>query len=382
MPTIIHYLRTHSATAIVAALFVLIAGGSALLHAGKTDGETTMGSAIQEVEVVTITPQQIRIWNEFSGRLEATDHVNIRPRVGGAITDVLFKEGAIVQQGDPLFIIDPRPYKASLERAKARMQAASSEMRLARTEFNRAKQLVDKKVISKSRYDSAYHSYKAASANVSAAKAELEQAELDYEHAHIKAPVTGRASRAEITEGNVIEAGPNAPILTSIVSTEQLYAEFDVDEQTYLKTVRASTTGNMPVAVTLPGDDGTVYHGVIHAFDNQLDTNSGTIRARAILDNIDGALIPGMFVNVNLGSASPQATLLVNEQAIGTDQSKKYVYVVTPENEVAYREVTLGHTIKGKRVILSGVSAGDRVLVNSQQRVQPGILVEPVEAAL
>lgn len=385
MSELLNYLKTHMVIAGAAAMIALFAGGGVVYYVSEAFASAesqAVESEIQKVEVVTMQVQKIRVWNEFSGRLEAIDHVDVRPRVGGTITQVLFEEGAVVEKGDPLFVIDPRPYKASLERAKATLQAAESEVRLAKAELKRAEGLVKKKVVSESRYDTANNAYKVALANVNVAKAELTQAKLNYEYAHIKAPVSGRVSRAEITVGNVIEAGANAPVLTSIVSTDKLYAEFDVDEQTYLKTVRGSKAGEMPVVLSLPGDDGTTYQGVIHSFDNRLDTTSGTIRARAILDNTDGALVPGMYANIKLGSAQAEPTILVSEKAIGTDQSKKYVYVISEDNEVTYREVTLGRSVAGNRVVLGGIEAGEKVLVNSLQRVHPGAKVEPVDITL
>ncbi len=334
------------------------------------------------VEVVTIQPQAVRVWSEFSGRLRAVDYVEIRPLVSGTITKVLFQDGATVRKGDALFVIDPRPFEAEFASARAELETAQSRTALAKQEWQRARGLVKKNAISQSRYDTANNDYQVAQAAINAAKARMKQAALNLEYAHIKAPFSGLVSRAEITEGNVIEAGPTAPILTTIVSIDKLYAEFDVDEQTYIKTRRQATGKAMPVELTLTGDEGVVYRGVMHSFDNQLNATSGTIRGRAIFENKDGALVPGMFATVRLGSASEQSLLLVSDRAVRTDQDKKYVYIVTPEKKVAYREVTLGRAVDGHRAVLSGLKSGDQVLINSLQRVRPDMEVQPEETSV
>lgn len=335
---------------------------------------------IPAVDVVTLEPKHLRIWTEFSGRLEAVDQVEVRPRVGGAIHEVLFQEGTIVKAGDPLYVIDPRPYEAAVASAEAELASAKSQAQLAKTEFDRAAGLVKKKNISRSAYDARLNDHRVALASIAAAKAALKKANLDLEYAHISAPVSGRISRAEITVGNVIEAGPNAPVLTTIVSNDKVYAEFDVDEQTYVKMVRRSSTGEpMPVELRLSEDDDVVYNGEIHSFDNRLNTSSGTIRARAIFENTDGALVPGMYASVRVGSSEEIDTLLISERAIGTDQDKKFVYIVNNEGKIAYREVTLGGRAQGKRIVLSGLNAGEKVVVNSLQQVRPDMAVKSID---
>jgi multidrug efflux system membrane fusion protein len=331
-----------------------------------------------EVQVTLIELKKIRVWREFSGKLRAIHHVEVRPRVGGTITKVLFEEGSIVQEGTPLFVIDPRPYEAAKDSVYAALQAAQSELKLAQTELDRATSLLEKKIIAKSRYDEVFNRHKVAQASLNAAKAAYRNAKLDVEYAHIKAPVTGRVSRAEITEGNVIEAGNNAPILTTIVSNDKLYAEFDVDEQTYLQAVRHMRNAPMPVEMQLASDENLTYEGKIHSFDNRLDATSGTIRARAVFENTDGLLVPGMYAHVRLGSAQQEPKILLQEHAIGTDQNKKFVYVIGEDNTIQYREVKLGHPIEGKRIISAGLDAGEKVLINGLQRVRPGMQVQPV----
>ncbi len=334
------------------------------------------------VEVMTVQARDVRIWKRYPGRLEAVEQVQIRPRVRGVITKVLFEDGAQVEIGQRLFVIDPRPYNAEVESAEAALASAESQLQLASIELQRAKNLFTKKVISKSDLDIASNNSHIAQANIDIARARLRKARLELEYAYIDAPVSGRIGRAGITRGNVIEVGTSAPVLASIVATDTLYATFDVDERTYLKIARqADRTASIPVVLEPAGDSSQVYKGVMHAFDNHLDSSSGTIRAWALFKNKDGVLIPGMFTNVRLGLDSPEPLILVSERAIGTDQDKKFVYVVTPQNTVAYREVTLGNSVEGQRVVLTGLNSGDKVLINSLLRVRPDMKVRPVDTA-
>jgi multidrug efflux system membrane fusion protein len=330
------------------------------------------------VDVIIASPTAIRTWDSFSGRLEAVAHVQVRPRVGGTITQVLFEDGAIVEKNAPLFVIDPRPYEADLESAKAALASALSQLTLAKRELERAKKLVKSSHISQSTVDTRESEYRVAVAAVNAAKARQKNAALNLEYAHINAPVAGRVSRAEITVGNVIEAGPQAPVLTSIVSNDTLYAEFDVDEQTYLRAIRGARDSNMPVEMSLPADEATIYRGHVHSFDNQINPNTGTIRARALFHNKDGALVPGMFANVRIGSSHVEEHIVVPERAIGTDQNRKFLLLLDEDNTVIYREVSLGKKAEGARIIAQGLQPGERVIVNGLQRVRPGAKASPV----
>ncbi len=333
------------------------------------------------VDIVVLQPQEIRSWAEFSGRLAPVESAAIKPLVGGTIQKVLFTEGQQVKKGEPLFVIDPRPHQASVQRAQAQLATAQSRAKLAQDELTRAEQLIGAKLVSQSVYDSALSAHQVAQADVKQADAALNQAKLDLEYAHISAPISGRVGRAELTVGNVVDAGVNAPVLTQIVANDKLYAEFNVDEATYVQLVRnTKDVQAMPVELSLAGDKEAGYEGHIYAFDNRLDTNSGTIRARAIFDNKDGALTAGMFANVRLGSAEKVQALLVPERAIGTNQSKKYVLVVDETNTANYREVTLGDHYQGQRVIQIGVNAGEKVIVNGLSHVRPKSVVNPTVA--
>jgi multidrug efflux system membrane fusion protein len=330
------------------------------------------------VDVVVLEPQAIRTWASFSGRLSPVESAAIKPLVSGTIQQVLFTEGQQVQKGQPLFVIDPRPHQASVQRAQAQLATAQSRAKLAQDELSRAQQLIATKLVSQSIYDSALSTHQVAQADVKQAEAALSQAQLDLEYAHISAPISGRVGRAELTVGNVVEAGANAPQLTQIVANDKLYAEFNVDEATYIQFVRhTKNTQEMPVELTLASDSSVTYSGHISAFDNRLDTNSGTIRARAIFDNNDGALTVGMFANLRLGSADKIQALLVPERAIGTNQSKKFVLVVDENNTATYHEIALGDHYQGQRVIVAGVNAGDKVIVNGLSHVRPNSVVNP-----
>ena len=334
------------------------------------------------VDVLIVEPESVRTWVEFSGRLAPVESAKIRPLVGGVIQKVLFAEGQQVEQGQPLFLIDPRPHQASVAEAEARLAVAQSRAKLAQDELKRSEQLVNDKLISQSIYDAALSAKHVAEADVQQAQAALNQRQLSLEYAHITAPISGRVSRAELTAGNVVDAGVNAPVLTEIVATRQLFAEFSVDEATYIEFVRSvQDPQNMPVELTLARDSDVVYQGHISSFDNRLDATSGTIRARALFENNDGALTAGMFANVRLGSVSISEALLVPSLAVSTNQSKKFVLVVDDSNTATYREVTLGEYYQGRRVVEAGLNAGDRVIVNGLSHVRPNTVVAPREVA-
>ncbi len=333
------------------------------------------------VEVVIIKEQSGRIWRNFSGRLTAVDFVEIRPQASGLITDVRFKGGKIVNKGDILYVIDPRPYKAAVMKAKANLVTALNQKNLARKEYKRAKDLIITKMISHRIYDERTNASRVAKSTVDSAKAQLDQAKIDLSYAYVNAPISGRVSRTEITIGNLVSAGPNAPLLTSIVSSDSIYADFEIDEQTYLRHIQdisfnGAILQKTPVEFRLQRDD-IAYKGEIHAFDNRIDPASGTIRARAIFDNPQGKLLPGMYVRMRLGSPIKKNRILLSERAIGTDQNRKFVYVVNGENKTVYREIKLSDSIDGHRVVNFGLKPGEKVIVRGLMRIRPGMLVNP-----
>lgn len=333
------------------------------------------------VEVAIIKEQAIRLWTEFSGRLTAVDYVEIRPQASGLITEVKFEDGQLVNKGDILYVIDPRPLKAIVAQESANLIVAQNQHALADKEYQRAKDLIKEHTISKQLYDERKNTKQVADSIVKRAEAKLSEAEINLSYAYIKAPFSGRVSRAELTKGNLVSAGPNAPLLTTVVSSESIYADFEVDEKTYTRYMNGISSDRelrqkSPVELRLQSSD-EVYPGKIHAFDNRIDSTSGTIRARAIFDNPQGKFLPGMYAHLKLGSVAEEKTILVSELAIGTDQNRKFVYVVNDENKATYREVRLGNSIGGDRVVQSGLVAGDKVIVRGLMRIQPNMLVDP-----
>jgi membrane fusion protein, multidrug efflux system len=368
-----------------ALLASIIVGGAYVARTPRASGDAPAASPPTSVTVQTLTPQKIRVWSEFSGRLHAVDAAEVRPEVGGRITEVRFEDGATVKAGDILFVIDPRPYEAAVARARANLASAQTNAAFAKVEFERAASMVKSQTVAQRTYDERGNASRVANAAVEADAAQLKQAELDLEHAYVRAPIAGRASRAEITLGNLVQPGPGAPLLTTIVASQSLYADFEVDEQTYVESIRFYANGRegerrIPVQLSVPGDNRGVHRGTIYSFDNHIDVASGTIRARAKFDNADGALVPGMFVSVKLGDGAERDALLIPERAVGFDQSKKFVYLVDQGNKVAYREVELGKQVQSQRIVLKGVQPGDRVVVDGVQHVRPNVIVDAKEA--
>lgn len=369
----------------------VIAIGSALAfqhytHVNAQPAEAPATMPATPVSVKTVSEDDVMIWSEFSGRLSAVDFAEIRPQVSGRITQVRFSDGQSVKAGTVLFVIDPRPFEATLAKAQANLVTARTNADFANTEFERAAALIKSQAIAQRFYDERANAKRVADAAILAAEADVQQAQLNLDYAHVKAPISGRLSRVEITVGNIVEAGPNAPVLTSIVSNEGIYADFDVDEQTYVNSIRANASTEaqerkIPVELTAQGDSTRTYSGTIHSFDNRITTASGTIRARAKFANKDGRLVPGMFVSVRLASSATNTALLVPERAIGSDQSKRFVFVVGPDSKASYREVNLGPAVNRQRIVLSGLKAGERVVVDGLQHVQPNAMVAPTEAS-
>lgn len=331
------------------------------------------------VPVVKIEEKPVQIWKSFSGTLMAVDYVEIRPQVSGIIQKVHFSDGQIVNEGDVLFTIDPKPYAAAVSQAQAMVASAKDDLVYAEKEFTRAQELLKTGAISKQGYDASINRQKVNKAAINVAYANLKSAQVDLDRATIKAPISGRISRAEITAGNLVKA-ENAPLLTSIVSDKQIYGDFEVDEQTYLDFVRAKTGQDVaseqaiPVKLSLTNDKKE-YQGTIKSFDNKINPSSGTIRARAIFANDDNALLPGMFASILIGSSASESKITVPEKAVLTDQSRKFVYVVT-DGAATYREVKLGASVNAERIVTSGLSLGDIVIIDNLMKIRPGAKVQ------
>jgi len=340
------------------------------------------------VETVVVEKHPVRVWRSFPARLTAVDAVALRPQVSGRIVEVRFKDGQTVAKGDILFVIDPRPYAAARAQARADLDGATQRRAFAERELTRARKLIRKDAVAERVVDERANAFATAKSDVEAAAARLEQAEINLDHAYVKAPIGGRVSRVEVTLGNLVQSGSDAPLLTTIVSNEGIYADFDVDENTYLDFIRSgaqdlNTEKKIPVRLTAGSDskDKKEVDGRIYAFDNRIDPSTGTIRARAYFDNADGWLVPGMFAQVKMGGATEQDAVLLSERAILTDQDRKYVYVVQPDAKAAYREVALGASVADKRIIEKGLSAGDQVIVGGLMLVRPNVPVAPHPAA-
>ena len=356
-------------------------GPALLLHGARSGIGSTSAAhgAALPVSVATVVARQATVWSDFSGRLEAVHSVEIRPRVSGHIMAVYFKDGAEVKAGAPLFQIDPRPYEAELSRARGALAAAESAQLLAARDYGRAKQLIGSKAISSAEYESRVAAFNQANGQLQSARGALQAAAVNVGYTVVRAPIAGKISRAEITEGNVVEANA-APLLASIVTLSPIYAAFDLDEQTFLATIQgvpAAKLKKIPVEVGLSNDVGTPYKAVIHAFDNQMAVGSGTIRVRALIANKDQRLLPGLFAKVRIGSPEAVASLLINPVAVGTDQNKKFVFVVGADNKAEYREVVLGSMNDGLQIVTSGLKAGDQVVVNGLQRLRPNAPMLP-----
>jgi len=374
---------------IIIVIAVIIAavvyGGHLLKPHGGAQGAGQGGAPT--VDVAEVIERDVQEWNEFSGRLVAVDQVDVRPRVSGAIDSIHFQEGAVVKKGDLLFVIDPRPYAAEVARAEGALGSAEAQVVLARTEAARAQRLMGEKAIPQREFDEKNNALKVAEANIKTAHAALAAAKLNLEYSHIKAPISGKIGRAEITVGNQVEAGGSAPVLTTIVGNSPIYADFEVDEQTFLSYVAAGATGDkivkkIPVMLALNGDNSMLLGGVIQSFDNRLNSASGTIRVRAVFDNSDGRLVPGLFAKIMLGDAAKAKAILITDRAISTDQSKKFVLVVGADNKVQYREVKLGGTVEGMRIVQDGLKPGEKIIVNGLQRARPGSEVRPEEGRM
>ena len=335
-----------------------------------------------EVDVATVVSKTITDYQNYSGRLEAVDKVEIRPLVPGTIVAVHFTDGALVKKGDPLFTIDPRPYVAAVDQAAAQLAATQARNGYTSTDAARAERLLADNAIAKRDYDEKQNASHEAAANLKAAQAALETAKINLTYTQIVAPVSGRVSRAEMTVGNIVSTGASAPLLTTLVSVSPIYASFDVDEQTYLRYLSRDSRASVPVSLGLANEDGFSREGKVASVDNQLDTGSGTIRVRARFDNADGSLVPGLYARIKVGGGTPHPAVLIDDAAIGTDQDKKFVMVVDADNRAQYREVTLGTLSEGMRVIVKGLQPGERIVVNGLQRVRPNDVVKPNSVAM
>ncbi len=364
-----------------------IASAAALAVSGCARNEAAEHKAMPpspQVTVAAAISRKVTEFDEFTGRFEAVERVEVRPRVSGYISSVNFTDGSEIKKGDVLFVIDPRPYVAERDKARAQLAQARSQLALARSERDRATQLVSQHAISREEFDTRTSGSEQAQANVEAAQAALDAAALNLEFTRVTAPIAGRISRALVTSGNFVTNGQT--LLTTLVSLDPIYVSFDGDEKVYLKYTKLSRDGahdgRNPVQVGLADESGYPHQGVMVFVDNALDPATGTIRSRALLDNRDRLFTPGLFARLRLLGAHEHEAVLINDSAVGTDQTVRYVLVVSAANKAEYRPVQLGPIVDGLRVVESGLASGETIVVNGLQRVRPGAQVQPQRVAM
>jgi len=371
--------------ALVAVVVTLLAGVLSACSRGDTE---PLGAAppAPSVRVAAVVTRQVTDWDEFTGRFEAVERVDLRPRVSGYIDRIEYSEGKEVRKGDLLFSIDARSYEAELKRVQAEVARVESQRSLSDSELTRARKLVELRALSREEFDARVSRLSQSDAELKAARAAVETAQLNLSFTRVTAPVAGRVSRANVTAGNFVTAGTT--VLTTLVSLDPIYVSFETDEQAYLKYMRLARSGELAssrdapneVAIGLANESGYPHAGKMNFVDNALDPATGTIRGRAVLANGERLFTPGLFARVRLpGSASHQA-LLINDEAIMSDQDRKYVMVVDRDDVIEYRQVQLGAVAEDLRIVREGLAAGERVVVSGQQRVRPGIKVTPQPA--
>jgi len=362
---------------------------SLLAIAGCARNEAAPASAplAPHVSVAQVVSREVTDFDEFTGRFAAVERVEVRPRVSGYIANVSLEPGSEVKKGDILFIIDPRPYEAELKRTKAELARARTQATLSRTERDRAIKMLEQHAISREEYDSRIAGTEQADANVEAASAAVDNAELNLAWTQVRSPISGVVSREEVTAGNLVT---NDTLLTTVVSVDKIYVEFDSDEQAYLKYANLARKGEIsnsrgganPVYVGLADEEGTPHEGRMVFVDNALDPATGTIRVRGLLDNSQRLFTPGLFARVRIVGSARYNALLINDSAVGTDQNVRFVFAVGQDNKVQYRAVKLGPVFDGMRVVREGLAPGESVVVNGLQRVRPGIEITPDRVAM
>ncbi|QJI29141.1 efflux RND transporter periplasmic adaptor subunit [Pseudomonas sp. ADAK18] len=332
-----------------------------------------------KVSVAKVIEQPVNEWDEFTGRLEAPETVQIRPRVSGQIDQVAFTEGALVKKGDLLFQIDPRPFQAEVRRLEAQLAQTRAAATRSDNEAQRGERLRQSNAISAELADSRTTAAQEARAAVAGIQAQLDVAKLNLSFTRVTAPISGRVSRADITAGNLVTADVTA--LTSVVSTDKVYAYFDADERVYLKYTELARQGRRgattPVYLGLSNEDGNPHLGQMNFVDNQVNPATGTIRGRAVFDNTDGRFTPGLYARLKLVGSGTYSAVLINDEAVGTDLGKKFVLVMDGDNKSSYRAVELGPKIEGLRIVRSGLNKDDTIIVKGLQRVRPGSPVAP-----
>ncbi len=373
-------MKTNSLLSVAALTIGLLVPGC-----GKHSSRTAPAPPV--VTVVQPIAREVVEWDEYIGRLESPETVELRARVSGYLDKVHFKEGKEVKKGDLLFTIDPRPYRADYDHADAEHQRATNQTALAKNDFERAKRLIATKAISEEDYDTKAKTYATAEAAVMSAKATMESARLNLEFTEIHAPIAGRIGRAVVTEGNLISggvSGAGATLLTTIVSLDPLYLYGDADERSILKYLQLRREGKrvsardeqIPAEMELADETGFPHKGYMDFVDNRIDPTTGTMRARGVFTNADHGLSPGFFARIRIPGSGKYKALLLPERALGSDQAQRFVYVVNAEKKVEFRPVTIGPMIDGLRVVKTGLKPDEQVIVEGLLRVRPGLAVD------
>ena len=364
------------ATLATLAFFIVLIG---IGFIGRNAGADTLQGAqpaAVPASVARVERRPVELWTRFSGRLEAVERVEIRSRVAGAIEAAHFREGSLIEEGAPLLTIDPAPYQAAVSRAQSELEAAKARLAYARGELQRGTQLQGNRTIAVSEYERRIQASLEAEAQLAAAEAMLRSARLDLAYTDIRAPVSGRIGRLEVTAGNLVSAGAGSPVLARMVSVDPIYASFDADEGTVDGLLAApDALDRVPVEMDLA--DGSSVEGHIQLIDPSVDPENGTVGIRVAFSNADGALLPGQFARIRLGEANAAPAILVAERAVGTDQDRRYVLVVGQDDTVEYRNVKLGRASGDMRVVESGLAEDERIVVNGLQRLRPGARVAP-----
>lgn len=363
--------------AAITTAFALVAG----IALGKSSPPETSLPAPAKVTSAEVVARAVELSDQFTGRLEAVNTVQIRPRVSGYIQAVGFHEGALVKKGQLLFQIDPRPFQSEVDRLNANYAQARAQAVLARSNSDRAQRLLAQNAIAREEAERLDTAAQSAQAELAATRAQLAMARLNLSYTHVTAPIDGRASDQRITVGNLVTS---SDVLTAVVSVDPVYASFEVDEQSYLKYADGDALSGKrnPVRIGFANEQGFPHEARLNFVDNQVSTSSGTIHLRAVLDNPDGRYTPGLFARLQLSQAASGPTTLVDDRAIGTDLNNKFVYIIDGQHKVQYRRVTLGPMVDGLRVISAGVQPGETVIVNGLQRVHPGDVVDAEKVAM
>jgi RND family efflux transporter MFP subunit len=360
---------------------------------GQGEAQQKTGGAAPPPPAVTVAKPVQRMlsdYDEYVGRFAAVDSVEVRARVSGYLDSVDFKDGQMVKQGDLLFTIDKRPFQTALDQARANLTLAQSNLTYTESDLKRAQQLVTEKTITEQVFEQRSQAFRNAQASVAAASAAVRQAELDMQFTELRAPIGGRIGDRKVSPGNLVTGGTsgNTTLLATIVSTDPIHFEFTFDEASYLRYERMAKEGTdvasrgrgpgVAVSLKLIDEKDFTHDGRMDFVDNVIDRSTGTIRGRAVFDNANGVLTPGMFARVRVPASPPYNALLVPDAAVGTEQARRYVLVVGADNTVAMKYVTVGQVVAGDlRVIKEGIAADDRVIVDGIMRARPGIKVTP-----